>query len=99
MDIVKNQIAKDKLFAAICAGPLVLLDLDFDDKVKINKITSWPSFESKFTNAGISWSDDEDVIKDGEIITLQGPGTSFSFALEVVYHLTRDDDLIANLKK
>ena len=77
---IKNMLANNKLVAAICASPaLVLADHGFiDDK----KATCYPSLKSHIKNFI-----NEGVVRDAQIITGQGPGYALQFALDVASFL------------
>lgn len=49
------------------------------------KVTSYPSFKDKMS-AHYDYHSDR-VVHDGNLITSQGPGTSFEFALKIVEYL------------
>lgn len=69
----------NSLIAAICASPaLVLSPIGLLDN---KKATCYPSFKDR-----IKHYVDSDVVQDDNIITSQGPGTAFSFALKIVEH-------------
>lgn len=70
-----------KLVCAICAGPTALMD-----KVGVGRcVTSFPSFREKLEGE-FAWKG-ERVVSDGNLVTSQGPGTGFEFALEIVRSL------------
>lgn len=86
-DLLKYQESKDKLIAAICASPAMVLKTH---EVGVGKkITCYPSFkdqlDGKFTFV------DEVVVQDGKLITSQGPSTVFQFALKIVENLVGAD--------
>lgn len=70
-----------KVVAAICAGPLVLQAAGL---LKNRRVTCHPGAAAALTDAERV---DERVVVDGPLITSQGPGTSFEFALTLVSHL------------
>jgi 4-methyl-5(b-hydroxyethyl)-thiazole monophosphate biosynthesis len=70
-----------KLVAAICAAPLVLGGLGL---LKGRSATCYPGFEPQLTGATLSA---EAAVTDGNIITGQGPGLVFPFALSIVAYL------------
>ena len=70
-----------KIVAAICAGPLVLQKAGVVDG---KNITCYPSAAKEITRATRL---DERVVKDGNVITSQGPGTSIAFALAIIEHV------------
>jgi protease I len=58
-----------KPVAAICHGPLTLIDAG----VVLNKtLTSWPSLETEFRNSGANWVDQEVVVDNG-LVTSRKP--------------------------
>lgn len=106
MSLISNQIhaAHHQKLAAICAGPLAILDLYQQNKISyIDKlrVTSWPKFEENFANfAGapaVEWipydEGNKGVIVSGNVITSQGPGTNFDFVLSVLdeMQVSRED--------
>ena len=70
----------DKLVAAICASPALVLAHHgiLDDK----KATCYPSFKGELKNYV-----DQKVVEDGNVITSQGPATAISFALALAKKL------------
>ncbi len=80
---VKKMSAAGKLVAAICAAPAVVLaPLGILDG---KKATCYPSCERDFSSKTVHVQ--ERVVVDGNIITSQGPGTAFEFALEIAAQL------------
>ncbi len=88
ISILKDFDSKKKLIAAICASPSVLSKIGIlDDKIA----TIYPGMEREIPKPR-----DSKVIKDGHVITSQGPGTAIDFALEIVKNLDskfRADDV------
>lgn len=77
--LLKRQNAQNRLYAAICASPVVVLQAhnlleDFD-------ATCHPSFADKLKNARAA---NRRVVVAGNCITSQGPGTALEFALKLV---------------
>ena len=60
------------------------------------KVTSYPSLKEKF-NENFSYLD-ERVVQDGNLITSQGPGTTFEFALKIVEYLEGYDKMKATME-
>lgn len=79
--------ARGKIIAAICAAPQVLQKAGVIDG---KRITCYPSVASKIARAKRV---DDIVVEDGNVITSQGPGTSFAFALAILARI--DGDAIA----
>ncbi|MDR0891889.1 MAG: DJ-1/PfpI family protein [Mediterranea sp.] len=70
--------AKGKPIAAICAAPMVLGKLGL---LKGKKATCYPGFEQYLEGAECL---DEQVVRDGNIVTGRGPGAAMEFALQIV---------------
>ncbi|OQV23422.1 Protein deglycase DJ-1 [Hypsibius exemplaris] len=77
--VLEEQVKRQGLIAAICAGPTALKAHGI---AKGAKITSYPTVKDQLT-ADYQYVE-ERVVKDGQIITSRGPGTSFEFALAIV---------------
>lgn len=78
LDAVLHFHAAGKWVAAICAAPQVL------QKAGVlggKRMTCFPGVASAITG---STRLNEAVVQDGQVITSQGPGTSFAFALTLV---------------
>ena len=80
--MIKKHFEEKKLVAAVCAGPTAFLahNLAFG-----KSITSYPSFKEKLSQ-NYNYKDDR-VCQDENLITSQGPGTCFEFALKIVEYL------------
>lgn len=85
IDIVKQINKKDKLVAAICAGPVVLQQSGI---IKGKKVTSYPGFAQELQDGIYK---EEPVVKDGNIITARGPALAVDFAIEIVKYLLGDE--------
>jgi len=96
-DILKRllieQNRQGKLYAAICASPVVVLNAHglLDGK----RATSYPSMAEKLSDNSAAG---ERVVTDKNCITSQGPGTSMEFALTLVEALYGKEKA-AKLKK
>jgi protease I len=66
---VQNAVQADKVIAAVCHGPQLLIEAD---AVEDKQLTSWPSVRTDLLNAGAKWVDREVVI-DGTLITSRKP--------------------------
>ncbi len=93
-DIVRQQcveFAKNKYVAAICAAPTILAELGL---LEDNSAAVHPDFAHSMANAKVL---DRSVVTEKSIITGQGLGTSFDFALELIRLLngTESADKIA----
>lgn len=69
VDFVKKFIREDKPIAAICHGPLTLINAD---GVKGKTLTSWPSIKIDLINAGANWVDKQ-VVSDENLVTSRKP--------------------------
>ncbi len=65
VNLVKEADSEDKIIAAICHGPQMLISADI---IRGRKVTSWPSVSVDLVNAGADWVD-RPVVQDGNIIT------------------------------
>lgn len=96
-DIVKKVITRfaeeGKLVAAICAAPGVLGE---NGILKGKKATCHPGLEANLAGAEVT---EENVVRDGNIITSRGMGTSIDFALEIVKYIDNKKTDIEHLKK
>ncbi|MDA0372768.1 MAG: DJ-1/PfpI family protein [Planctomycetota bacterium] len=78
--------AAGRLTAAVCAAPRVLLAYGLGAG---SRMTSHPSVRTAFD--GVSEWVDAPVVEDGMLVTSQGPGTSFAFALTLLRRLRGAD--------
>ncbi len=79
---MSRHYQEKRLVAAICAGPTALLA----HKLACGKnVTSYPAFREKLS-AEYKWRE-ERVVQDENLITSQGPGTTFEFALKIIEYL------------
>jgi 4-methyl-5(b-hydroxyethyl)-thiazole monophosphate biosynthesis len=69
---------EEKWIAAICAGPLALHKAGV---LKGRSFTCYPGVEKGMHRADRS---DEAVVVDRNLVTSQGPGTAFAFALKLI---------------
>ena len=79
LDALVDFHQRGKTVAAVCAGPLVLQQAGILEDVEF---TSHPSVADRFTDKRHLLT--PCVVIDGTIVTSQGPGTSFAFALALV---------------
>ncbi|EGG21784.1 DJ-1/ThiJ/PfpI family protein [Cavenderia fasciculata] len=84
IDLLKKQKESGKLYGAICAAPAVVLAKHglLDGK---QSFTCYPNpTHSDLLGAGYQ---NKSVVVDGNLITSQGPGTTFDFALTIIHQL------------
>ncbi|MGJ3244181.1 MAG: DJ-1 family glyoxalase III [Opitutales bacterium] len=83
-DLVNRHWEADKWVAAICAGPLVLLDAGI---LTDQAFTSHASTQEELPARRA----DERVVEDGRLITSQGAGTATDFGLTLIERLVDAD--------
>ncbi len=81
VELLKRQLKRGAKIGAICAAPTVLERHGMADG---KSITCHPVAREAIKNAHLK---DEPVVKDGLLITSQGPGTALKFALDIVEEL------------
>jgi protease I len=69
VQFAREFVTAEKLVAAICHGPWLLVEADVVDGVTV---TAWPSIRTDLANAGAEVIDDEAVV-DGNIVTSRKP--------------------------
>lgn len=81
-ELFKAQAARGGYVAAICAAPAVLLaPLGILDG---KKATCYPGFEEPLAQHGATHVAGERVVRDGNVITSNGPSSAMPFALALV---------------
>ena len=91
IDAIKKMAAQGKLVASICAGPM---SLDRAGLLDGRRFTCFPTRKDEIGKKG-TWVD-ELVVRDDNIITSQGPGTTLHFAYALVDALGGDGDALRN---
>src|SRR3569623_2686855 len=84
--IVEEFMDDDKIGAAICHGPWLLVEADVVDG---RKMTSWPSVRTDLENAGADVVDDE-VVVDGKLITSRKPDDIPAFNRAIIEALAEE---------
>lgn len=79
ISMLRKQKESGKLYAAICASPVVVFETN--GLLEGKKATAYPAFQPKLKDPSVVKSR---VVIDGNCITSQGPGTSFDFGLTLV---------------
>lgn len=82
-----KMAADNKVIAAVCAAPKVLAVAGL---LEGKRATGFPGTLSAETFPGIDISTDS-VVKDGNIVTSRGPGTTMDFTLTLIEILTDKD--------
>jgi protease I len=80
VDFVKAFFANDKVVAAICHGPQMMIEAGV---VKGRTLTSFMSIRKDLENAGANWID-TDAAVDGQLITSRNPGDIEAFCREII---------------
>lgn len=80
---VQGFVRDDKLVAAVCHGPQLLIEAD---AVEGKTLTSWPSVHTDLVNAGARWIDRE-VVTDGNLITSRKPADLDAFSRAIAERL------------
>ncbi len=78
--IVKEAFDKEKVIAAICHGPQMLIEADI---LRGKKATCWKSVATDLKNAGAKFLDAQ-VVVDGNIVTSRMPADLPHFCKEVI---------------
>ena len=91
LELVKRFQKEERILAAICAAPTVLLKAGVIDSVKI---TSFPGEKENFNPLNYS---EQSVVWDGKFITSRGVGTAIDFALNIVAQIkgTEEAEILA----
>jgi protease I len=69
VDFVRSFISENKLVAAICHGPQMLIEAD---AVRGRTLTSFGSIKKDLINAGANWVD-QNVVVDNNLVTSRSP--------------------------
>jgi len=85
LEAIRFFDAQQKTIAALCAAPLVLQEAGILDG---REVTCHPSVADDLTTARYV---DRAVVADGNIVTSQGPGTAFAFALTLIARVDGED--------
>ena len=85
IDFVQVADEEDKPIAVICHGGWLLISADLASG---RTVTSWPSLQDDFRNAGSNWVDEE-VVCDGNLITSRKPDDIPAFNQQLLSALGR----------
>jgi protease I len=80
LNFVESMYNSDKVVAAICHAPWVLVSLGI---VEGKTLTSYPTLKDDIQNAGGIWTDQEVAI-DGNVITSRNPDDISAFSQAIV---------------
>lgn len=85
VEFVRNFMSSNKLVAAICHGPQLLIEAD---AVEGRRMTSFSSIKKDLINAGADWVDEEVVI-DNNLITSRSPQDLKAFNRTLVEEIAK----------
>ena len=74
---------QDKLVAAVCHAPWMLIEADVAEG---RTVTSWPSVRTDLINAGARWVDRE-LVEDGNLLTSRKPDDLPAFTAAILRRL------------
>jgi len=85
VEIVREAVARDKVVAAVCHGPQMLIEADV---LRGRRATCWASVRTDLKNAGASYTD-EPVVVDGNLVTSRMPADLPAFCKATLEVLSR----------
>jgi protease I len=91
-EFVRAFDSAGKPIASLCHGPWVLASAGL---LQGRTLTSWPGLRDDLVNAGARWIDQE-VVRDGNLVTSRGPQDLKPFVQEVIKHFAGDAPLQRN---
>lgn len=92
IDFIRRFAQEDKPIAAICHGPLALIDAGLTQGTHL---TSWPDCKDELVAAGVEWCDQEVVI-DNQLITSRKPADIAAFN-DALFRELRVDAQVADM--
>ncbi len=92
VEIVGEFMDDEKIVAAICHAPWMLIEADVVDG---RRVTGWPSVRTDLDNAGANVVDEE-VVVDGKLITSRKPGDLHAFNNAIMAALTEEFSNVSN---
>ncbi len=91
VELVRQAAAQGKVVAAICHAGWMLCSADV---IRGKRATSYFSIKDDMVHAGAEWVDQE-VVRDGNIITSREPADLPAFCREIIATLVREPALAA----
>lgn len=88
VDFVKSFIKNHKPIAAICHGPVILINAL---GVKGKTLTSYSSIKQDLINAGANWIDQE-AVRDGKLLTSRNPDDIPAFNQSMIELFSKGED-------
>jgi len=89
--LVKKQLASGALVAMICASPALVLPAA---GVEGRRATCYPALNSRLGDK-LTYVPDQNVVIDDNLLTSQGPGTAFDFALAIAKELMGEETYVS----
>lgn len=89
MNLVKRANEQNSLIAAICAGPLILDELNI---LENKKFSCYPGLEENIENGDYIKNK---VLRDNNVITAPAPAFAQEFAMAIIEYLTDIDQVLA----
>jgi protease I len=89
-EFVRAFDTSGKPIASLCHGPCVLASAGI---LQGRTLTSWPGIRDDLVNAGARWLDQE-VVRDGNLVTGRGPHDLKQFVQEVIKHFAAGAPLL-----
>lgn len=90
VEFVQNFMTENKLVAAICHGPQLLIEAD---AVEGRRMTSFSSIKKDLINAGADWVDEE-VVVDNNLITSRSPKDLEAFNMKLVEEVSKVEETV-----
>ncbi|MGQ9597347.1 MAG: DJ-1/PfpI family protein [Thermoproteota archaeon] len=95
VELVRSADQLGKLIAAICHGPQILISAGI---VKGKRATAYEAVRDDLINAGAVF-EDVPAVRDGNIITGRVPDDLPEFCREIIFYLSKSEDLDYRKKK
>lgn len=92
-ELLKNIFSQGKRIGAICAAPLVLGQIGL---LEGKLATCYPGVESELIGANVI---NQDIVRDGNLITGRGAGVAMKFALELLKDYMSKEEVLELSRK
>lgn len=88
VEFVRSFLSENKLVAAICHGPQMLIEAD---GVRGRTLTSFGSIKKDLINAGANWVD-QNVVVDNNLVTSRGPEDIPAFNKKLIEEIAKVEE-------